>query len=484
MCGITGIFNSTSLNHENEATQLTKSIDSIIHRGKDSIVINQYPSCVIRFNRLAITNLSENQPSGKNWIVYLNGEIYNYKELGYSGSECEVISKGFEEHGPDFVKKLNGMFVIIAINNSDTWIFRDRYGIKPLYYLTRQDGSIAFSSEIKPILEPTTSVNPEVVEQWLTFNNVLTDETLFLGVKKLDKGTYWHLNSDTRVKYWEWEFTPTPIDYSTAKDTVRDLVIKAVQRQCPPEVNYGSCLSGGIDSNIIYRLLGLDTLTYTASFPLGVDETGLLELRQNNKVLKFTDIEFFDETIYHLEDLRVGASWANYGIYKLASADVKVLFDGAGADELFGGYSWRYSSPNYYDVVNRTNRQSTFSEALFNSVFTDDTLENRFKFDANFFLEGVLIVCDRLSMAHTIELRVPFLDNDLVDFCLTLPAEYKKDKQILRDAFEYLLPDNILNATKKGFSSPDLFEGEGNQAKKWSESALKKWKKIYDNGNL
>jgi asparagine synthase (glutamine-hydrolysing) len=484
MCGITGVFSTRDLNHQYEIGRLTESVNLIMHRGKDSIVVNDYSSCVIRFNRLAITNLSENQPAGKNWIVYLNGEIYNYQELGYTGSECEVISKGFEENGPDFVKKLNGMFVIIAINGDDVWIFRDRYGIKPLYYSTRQDGAIVFSSEIKPILGEKPTINPEVEEQWLTFNNVLTCDTLFNGVKKLKKGTYWHLNSDTQVKYWEWSYTPTPIDYSAACNTIHDLVIQAIHRQCPSEVKYGSCLSGGIDSNIIYRVLGLDTQTYTAAFPMGVDESKLLELKPNNKVLTFTNIKFFDETIYHLEDLRVGASWSNYGLYQLASNDVKVLFDGAGADELFGGYGWRYTSPNYYEVVNRTNRESEYSESLFNSVFTEDTLENRFKFDANYFLEGVLTVCDRLSMAHTIELRVPFLDNDLVDFCLTLPNEYKKDKMLLRDAFKYLLPENILNAKKQGFSSPDLFEGEGNQASKWSNAALKKWKEFYDNGNL
>ena len=485
MCGITGIFNLNKPQFDSKALDYLSSVSkSISHRGTDQVSIEDYSSCTILFNRLAITNLSSNQPGGEDWIVYLNGEIYNYKELCYSGSECEVISKGLYEHGPDFVTKLNGMFVIVAIKGKDTWIFRDRYGIKPLYYSTRKDGSIIFSSEIKPLIVDTSIINHEVEEQWLTFNNVFTDETLFSGVKKLEKGTYWHLNTNTKVKYWEWQFTPTHIDYDFAKSEVRRLVIQAINRQTPTEVEYGSCLSGGIDSNIIYRVLGEDTLTYTASFPLGVDESKLLDLKPNNRIRVFTDIEFFNETIYHLEDLRVGASWSNYGLYQLASTEVKVLFDGAGADELFGGYRWRYLAEDYYEVVNRTGRASSVSREVFSKVFKQDTLENRFKFDADYFLEGVLLVCDRLSMAHTIEMRVPFLDNDLVDFCLTLPNEYKKDKKILKEAFSYLLPNTILTAKKHGFSSPDLFKGEGNQAEKWSKAALEKWKYFYDNRYL
>jgi asparagine synthase (glutamine-hydrolysing) len=91
----------------------------------------------------------------------------------------------------------------------------------------------------------------------------------------------------------------------------------------------------------------------------------------------------------------------------------------------------------------------------------------------------VLTVTDRLSMAHTIEMRVPFLDNDLVDFCLTLPNEYKENKKILKDAFPEL-PKEILEAKKQGFSSPDWFKGNGNKANRWATTALNTWKDIYD----
>jgi hypothetical protein len=111
----------------------------------------------------------------------------------------------------------------------------------------------------------------------------------------------------------------------------------------------------------------------------------------------------------------------------------------------------------------------------FYSKFGNDSFESRLEFDANHFLEGVLLVVDKLSMAHTIETRVPFLDNELVDFCLKLPNEFRQNKNILKEAFSEVLTEDILNRPKQGFSSPDWFKGEGNQAKKWSEAAFNQW---------
>jgi len=152
--------------------------------------------------------------------------------------------------------------------------------------------------------------------------------------------------------------------------------------------------------------------------------------------------------------------------------------DGAGADELFGGYAWRYQAGDYYDVVNRTKIADQYCEKLFKQVH-QDSLEARYLFDAEYFLEGVLSVGDKLGMANTIEVRVPFLDNDLVDFALTLPNHLKENKLILKQAFKGLVPDEILKAKKRGFSSPDWFEGTGNQASRWANAAFNKWKEIY-----
>lgn len=144
----------------------------------------------------------------------------------------------------------------------------------------------------------------------------------------------------------------------------------------------------GIDSNIIASQLPKEIETFCVGYigPFIEDETELaMASGRNPNLVLLSWIENFEETIYHLEDLRVGACWSNYRLFSDVSCRHKVVFDGAGADELFGGYPWRYSEPNYYDVVNRTKNDSEFCKTLFNLIYGYDTLENRFKFDAEHF---------------------------------------------------------------------------------------------------
>jgi asparagine synthase (glutamine-hydrolysing) len=486
MCGIAVIYHKQYFEPKDLAvhkieSDMARMMDQMEHRGKDSVVINNYSQCTVGFRRLAITDIDTPQPQGSNWVVYLNGEIYNYKELGYRGSECSVISQGLNCEGVDFIKKLNGMFAIVAIHDKDVYVFRDRYGIKPLYYYENKE-CILIASEIKAISDHpfySFTVNVNARKQWFAFNNILTDETLFGNIYKLDKGTCWHLNENKKTKFWEWIFQPKTISFNEAVEQVRYLVQQAVSRQYPVGMPLASCLSGGVDSNILVNLAGPD-YTFTAGFAGEDDERALAEQsgRKHYEIV-YNQVRDFNKTIYHLEDLRVGASWSNYGLYELVSKYAKVCFDGAGSDELFGGYSWRYKESDYYKIVNRTGIKDEYCYELFKQLFPVDTQENRFLFDANYFLEGVLLVVDKLSMAHTIEMRLPFLDNDLVDFCTTLPTEFKIKKLVLKDAFRDIIPQSILAAPKRGFSSPDWFEGEGNQALKWANASYNEWEKIY-----
>ena len=177
--------------------------------------------------------------------------------------------------------------------------------------------------------------------------------------------------------------------------------------------------------------------------------------------------------MYHLENPRVGASWPNFGLYELASKYVRVLFDGAGADELFGGYHWRYAEPEYKNVLSRTGQWGPICQQLMDDTIGTDSIYDRYKIDAEWFLSGVLEVVDKLSMAHSVEVRVPFLDNDLVDFAVTIPAEYKSGKQVLKDAFADALPQEIISGPKKGFTSPDWLTSDGDtQAQRWNNEAI------------
>ena len=204
MCGIAAIFSKSGRAEEHNREFTTLMMDKQHHRGQDNFSVKQFGALTIAFNRLALTDINKQQPSQGEWVVYMNGEVYNYRDLGYTGSEVEVIAKGLRDYGTKFINQLNGMFVIVAIHEGEVYIIRDRYGIKPIYYWD-SGYEIVIASECKAITahpEFLISMNNNVARQWLVFNNVLTNETLFTGIKKLEKGTIWHLNSDYKKKFW------------------------------------------------------------------------------------------------------------------------------------------------------------------------------------------------------------------------------------------------------------------------------------------
>lgn len=478
MCGIAAVYSSDELYQHVEAMQ-----EKILHRGRDSRSVIRHGNTTVGFNRLAITNISSEQPGRYgNTIVYLNGEIYNYKEFG-TGTEMTVLAKSFDQYGINFVKKLNGMFAMIVIISGRTYIVRDRYGVKPMYYWQNYN-SIYFCSEIKgftalPDFNPV--LNQSAVDQFMAMNNVLTNETMFKGVYQVQPATIWCIENSERYQYWQWDFTPEPMPYESAVVKVRDLVTVAIKRQTPSEVEFGTCLSGGIDSGIIRNVIG-DKRSFTVGYAGEKDERELSEQQQSLGMhIVYSSVTNFNETIESLEDIRVGASWPNYGLYELASKFVKVLFDGAGADELFGGYPWRYDAQDYKSVVFRTGVDNNRSNYVYKNTGIDySKTEGRLKFDAEYFLAGVLAVVDKLSSAHTIEVRVPFLDNDLVDFMTTVPTEFKQNKQLLKDAFSDVLPVDVVQGKKKGFTSPNWIKSDGNnQAHKWANAAVTQLKKTY-----
>lgn len=480
MCGLILQYNKTGRNFPPFATMLNE----MAHRGTDAVSIDTYQTCRVGFRRLAITDIETQQPGRVNgWICYVNGEIYNYKDLGFPGTECEVLCQGFAKYGIAFVSRLNGMFAGVAIQGENVYVFRDRFGEKPMYYFETLN-SIVLASECKALIKHPDyrfAVNESAQKQLLTFNNIFTNETLFDGIYRMSKGSFWHLATRYKVKYWQWNFEPEPMDYEEAKREVRRLVERSVAMQTPKEVSYGACLSGGLDSSIIVALSG-DLPTFTVGYKGQEDERLLAEVmgRQQREIV-FDQVRDFEETISSLENPLLGASWMHVELYRLVSKYVKVLFDGAGADELFGGYQWRYTEPDYWNVVNRTGIDDPYCREVFAQIFPEDTPAKRYRFDAEHFLGGVLSVVDKLSMSQTIEVRTPFLENDLVDFACKIPFEYKKDKQILRDAFSDVLPPEISHGKKKGFTTPkDWIPGEGNQAKRWIESALAEWEKCFN----
>ncbi|MCF6339854.1 MAG: asparagine synthase (glutamine-hydrolyzing) [Sulfurimonas sp.] len=495
------------------------------------------------------------------WIVY-NGEIYNFKDLrveleklGHrfkSNTDTEVIIYSYIQWGIECIKKFNGMFTFSLYDNfkKKFYLVRDRYGIKPVYYHITQENTLIYASEIKSILEYkdyNSEVDKEALLEYFTFQNIFTNKTLHKDIQILEAGHYFEIDllskEVKKTQYWDFDFSE-PLKIKDEREYIEELdrlFTQAVTRQLISDVPVGSYLSGGMDSGSItaiasnhFRKTGDYLKTFTVGFDLSsasgmelsFDERAKAEYmsykfktEHYEMVLKSGDMErCMYDFAYHLEEPRVGQSYPNYYAAKLASKFVKVVLSGAGGDELFAGYPWRYYkatnnknfndySDKYYSfwqrLIPNKDINKVFSPILNDTknVWTKDIFANVFKnnsithspeeyinyslyFESKTFLHGLLVVDDKLSMAHSLETRVPFLDNDLVDFAQKIPARFKlgdlhkvikmnendigkmqktnDGKVILRKAMSKYIPEDIHKAVKQGFSSPDQswFKGE------------------------
>lgn len=560
MCGIVGVFN---LNGEPFGlSALKKMADTIAHRGPDGDGYFTDENIAIAHRRLSILDVSARgaQPmTSKNgdWIITFNGCIYNFLELkqelqakGHefiSTTDTEVIVEGLAEYGPSFFERLDGMFAIGAWHKSEKVLYlsRDRFGVKPLYYWFTGK-VLVFASEIKAIIKhPAFQVklNYSALNEYFTFQNMFTFQTLFEGVWMLPPANTIKIDAtSTYVKHhswWDYDFSKADnnLSFEDAKAETERLFRNAVARQMVADVPVGSYLSGGMDSGSIAALASghVNRLaTFTCGFDMsevtGVeanyDERRDAELMANHfktehyeQVLNAGDIRWsLPRVVYHLEDLRVGMSYPNYYISRLASKFVKVCLQGTGGDELFGGYPWRYyrifksvSQTEFFDLyyefwqrlVPDNQREQLFTSSvqskidfkepreIFERVFTfnknmrydspEDHINNSLYFEVKTFLPGLLLVGDKLSMANGLEERFPFLDNALVDFAQKIPVHFKlgnlekmlkidendfRDKRkvyqefddgknILRKAMMSFMPERIINRKKQGFSAPD-----------------------------
>ncbi len=570
MCGITGIFNLDG--RPVSSVILRKMTDAIAHRGPDSEGFYVDSFLGLGHRRLAVIDLSRagHQPmtsSCEKYSIAFNGEVYNFKELrrileGYghrftSQSDTEVVLHAYMEWGPSCVEKFNGMFAFVLWDKTRQSLFlaRDRYGIKPLYY-SFQKNKFLFGSEQKAILAHdvvSKELDLEALVEYFTFQNIFTDKTLLKGIKLFPAAswTLLPLGSGERSlvfqQYWDYDFVePEPCDIHTEEEYAEELDFlfrQAVKRQLVSDVDVGAYLSGGMDSGSI-TAVAAQTLPYMKSFTCGFDlhsasglEIGfderekaeymsyLFKTEHYEMVLKSGDMErVMPRLAWHLEEPRVGQSYPNFYAAQLASKFVKVVLSGAGGDELFGGYPWRYYRAvscadfddyidQYYLYWQRLIPNSTlkrlfypvwdevkhvWTRDIFKSVFQnrnqapcspEEYINHSLYFEAKTFLHGLLVVEDKLSSAHGLETRVPFLDNDLVDFAMKLPVRVKLNnlqnvvrinenepagkqnkyfqktndgKNLLRKVMSCYIPDQITNAEKQGFSAPDAswFKGE------------------------
>lgn len=555
MCGLVGLLR-TDGGAADEAV-LRAMRDAVAHRGPDDTGLFLHGSLGLGHRRLAIIDLSKAaaqpmaSPDGRVVVVY-NGEIYNFQmlraELARAGwsfrthSDTEVLIAGYSAWGiRELCRRLDGMaaFALWDRSAGRLHLARDRYGAKPLY-LWRAAGHLAFASEIKAFMahpDFTVRVNQSALHEYFTFQNVFRPHTLFESVEHLPPATILTIDreGERQETYWDYDFSRRQaVDEREAVEELERLMAQAVQRQLVSDVPVGAYLSGGMDSGTLVALAQPHIgrmQTFTAGFEMSqvegieasFDERKAAELiayhcktEQYEQVINAGDIRWaLPRVVWHLEDLRLGMSYPNYYIARLASKFVKVCLSGAGGDELFGGYPWRYYRVfrsldredylrNYYGFWQRLttedDRRIMFHTAssdedemfdVFRSVYShagslafetpEDHIANALYFECRTFLSGLLLVGDKLAMASGLEERFPFLDNALVDFAMRLPVRHKLadlehmltidedavrkkllaqdtfsgGKNCLRQAMADILPSGVMERRKQGFSSPE-----------------------------
>jgi len=435
----------------------------------------------------------------------------------------------------------------------ELFLARDRYGIKPLYYTFVDSTLIIASEQKAILQHPSVKreIDLEGLVEYFTFQNIFTNKTLLKAISIFPAGCFAKVslgkNTDSlqSIRYWDFDFQEPehPASEEEYAEELDRLFRQAVKRQLVSDVEIGSYLSGGMDSGSITAVAAIqlpNIKTFTCGFDLhsasglelGFDEREKAELmsyqfktEHYEMVLKAGDMEkALPKLAWHLEEPRVGQSYPNFYMAQLASKFVKVVLSGTGGDELFGGYPWRYYRTamdddfesyidKYYSFWHRLipNREiqevfrpirketeQIWTRDIFQNVFKrhdikitrpEDYINHSLYFEAKTFLHGLLVVEDKLSMAHSLEARIPFLDNDLVDFAVKVPVNLKLQnltevvrlnenepapkpqkyfqsirdgKLLLRKVMGRFIPPDVANGVKQGFSAPDAswFRGE------------------------
>jgi len=443
MCGIVGA------NTPNADSDVEKMLGKIAYRGPDDRGKAIKGRWTIGHSRLAIIDLDgggqpmKDPESGAE--IALNGEIYNFMDIRckseanfHTRSDAEVVLKlhASADEPEIWLNELDGMYALAIVDDNGLLLARDPLGVKPLY-VGKRDDTLVFGSEMKAVLEVTDRI--------LEFppGYVYTTGKGARPFKRLAP---------------DW---PTETDFEAQVDEVRRRVIDGVTSRLIADVPVGVFLSGGLDSSIVAAIASTVTPNLK-TFSVGMK--GSPDLAAARKVSEFlgTDhyerivteeeaIQSIQRVIFHLESFDVSlvrSAVANYFLAELASQHVKVALSGEGADELFAGYAYL-----------RTMHGSRLEDEL--REITEELHNTN------------LQRCDRMSMAHGLEVRVPFVDDlRIVQYAMGIPVQYKidprssTDKLILRKAFEDFLPEEIVNRRKVKFSAGS---GMSDALTKWAD---------------
>ncbi|MDJ0620473.1 MAG: asparagine synthase B [Calothrix sp. MO_192.B10] len=431
MCGVLGIFGSNMPNSNDFQSMLS----TLAHRGPDDVGVVQENNFILGHQRLAIVDVEGgHQPlsdSQRKLYGVCNGEIYNFQEIRdrlsqsynfQSRVDSEILLPLYEQLGSGLTSSLDGMFSFVISDGQEFFAARDRIGIKPLYYGTN-DNNIFFSSEIKALLEHTEEI------------------------KEFPNGYYYHSAQGLQPYYQLPENQTFIQDLDTVLEKIRLTLSRSVDKRLMSDVPVGVFLSGGLDSSIIAALMK-QKVPELHSFSVGVPNSPDLKaarlvaehLGTIHHEYIYTEEEVqavLPKVIYYFESFdppMVRNAIPCYIVSQLASQYVKVILTGEGSDELFAGYSYLED----YDDPRELHQELI---AIVKGLH-------------NLNLQRV----DRMTMAHGLEGRVPFLDTDFIELSLNIDPALKLykafgiEKWLLRKAFEDLLPNEIVWRNKMEFA--------------------------------
>lgn len=511
MCGIFGFTAPKNRSF------LEKMKVSLRHRGPDSQHYWESNECSMGLDRLAILDIE----GGKQPCVYnavtsvMNGEIYNYKELrkeltglGYrfesDHSDAELVPAAYLEWRLDFVNHLEGMFAI-AIWDAESKrliLARDAMGKKPCYYAIR-DGGIFFASEIKALRSVGfgTEIRDDALISFLAKKSVESPMSIYADILQLPPATIAVFEAGIlkkQTKYWTPKFDGNLLLVGEEEyvDLIAAELLRSVKMRCHMDVEFGSFLSGGLDSSLVSTLAAAHTTKRLKTFTLTYEDSIAGKDEDERFAAMIADRIGAERHIYRLGHEEVwnsmskvlasfdepfSATVSPYFLCSLVSKHVKVALCGDGADELFGSYlthrnSAHMDSSSESGWDNQAWRQAL---AVFNDTELSQVLGRQVSATApvaggthavtqlHKTLEGefcdqlpnqVLKYADRLSMAHSVEIRSPFLDKRFVELAGHIPSSLKiKDgevKYILKQAALRFLPKELVFRPKEGFVLP------------------------------
>lgn len=572
MCGILG---GVSRNINNK--KYLQSLNKLSHRGPDDEGFLEHKNIFLGQKRLAIIDLSPTgkQPmksncpkAGRNLYLIFNGEIYNYKEIKkelenlnhnfFSNSDTEVILHSYEEWGIESFKKFRGMFACALYDedNNEIILFRDRFGIKPLYYYL-DDKNFIFSSEIKAFWQfdfIKKEINQKAVLDFLINGYIHQPETFYKNIFHLEAGYFLKVKikeNSFEIQKEKWadifdyyQLPKEKISLNEAIIKTKEALLDSVNYHLVADVPVGLFLSGGIDSSILLysmKELGHQKIQTVSAIFKGTsyDESEkineLVKIFQPNHLnIEITGKDFLENLeniFYHMDQPTVDGVNTYFVSLAAKKAGLKVVLSGLGGDELFYGYPSFFDLPKIRkikvflkitsaakilklfgefnikyqklaEIIQAKNLEeeyliyrSIFTPAQIKKIIHSDIFVNSHRFvdsdysnhsdiirhirthsdnsdyglssdyslisylEMSHYLKNQLLRdSDVFSMAHSIELRVPFVDNVLFEKVVPIPDEYKIknniSKFLLKEILKGKVSEKILYQKKQGFVVP------------------------------